>query len=313
MKFKDYYTIMGVGRKASPDEIKQAYRKLARKYHPDVSREPEAEARFKELGEAYEVLKDPEKRAAYDQLGANWKAGQDFRPPPGWNQGFEFRGGFNPGGAQFSDFFETLFGQAGFGAAAGRARQGQRAEARGEDSHASLLIDLEESYRGGTQTLTLQQQETGFGGRSQVRERVVNVNIPKGIRPGQQIRLAGMGGSHGFGKAGDLYLEIGFRPHPRFRVEGKDVFLDLPVTPWEAALGATVTAPTPTGPISLSIPPHSGAGRKLRLAGRGIPAREPGDLYIVLTIALPDAHGEAARKAYQAFAEALPFDPRAGQ
>ena len=314
MEFKDYYQILGVGRDATQDEIKRAYRKLARKYHPDVSKEPDAEARFKEVGEAYEVLKDPEKRAAYDQLGANWKAGQDFRPPPDWDQGFEFHGGgfTDADAAGFSDFFESLFGRGGFGSSrrAGAYRQGFRA--RGEDTHARILIDLEDAYHGATRSITLKHTELGPDGRPQVKERTLNVRIPKGVRQGQSIRLAGQGGAGiGGGPAGDLYLEIEFKPHPFYKVEGKDVYLELPVAPWEAALGAVVKVPTPAGAVDVKIPPNSSGGRKLRLKGRGIPAREPGDFYVVLQIALPKADTETARKAYEDCKKALDFNPRA--
>jgi len=313
MEFKDYYQIMGVERDASQDEIKRAYRRLARKYHPDVSKEAEAESRFKELGEAYEVLKDPEKRAAYDELGANWKAGQEFRPPPDWNQGFEFHGGdFSAADAeQFSDFFESLFGHGGFGGGFRRhARQG--VHARGEDTHARVLIDLEDAYQGATRALTLKHTEMGPDGRPRLAERTLKVKIPKGVRQGQRIRLARQGDPGlGHGEAGDLYLEVAFRPHPRYRVEGKDVYLTLPVAPWEAALGGSVEVPTPGGAVELRIPANSSGGRKLRLKGRGIPAREPGDFYVVLQIALPKADGDASREAYEAFRAATGFDPRA--
>ncbi len=313
MEFKDYYEIMGVKRDATQDEIKRAYRKLARKYHPDVSKDPDAEARFKEVGEAYEVLKDPEKRAAYDQLGANWKAGQDFRPPPDWDQGFEFHGsGFTGADAeQFSDFFESLFGRGGFtrGFGGGARRE---YHARGEDTYAKVLIDLEDAYHGATRTLTLKHTELGPDGRPQIKEHTLNVRIPKGVRQGQHIRLAKQGGpGAGKGAAGDLYLEVDFRPHPFYRVEGRDVFLILPVAPWEAALGAIIKTPTPTGSVDLRIPAHSMGGRKLRLKGRGIPAKGPGDLYVELQIALPKADSEAARKAYKAFKRATDFNPRA--
>jgi curved DNA-binding protein len=312
MEFKDYYKIMGVKRDASQDEIKRAYRKLARKYHPDVSKEADAEARFKEVGEAYEVLKDPEKRAAYDQLGADWKAGQDFRPPPDWDQGFEFHGGgFTGADAEhFSDFFESLFGRGGLG---GYARQARREfHARGEDAYAKVLIDLEDAYLGATRTLTLKATELSPDGRPQLRERSLNVCIPKGVRQGQHIRLAKQGGPGlGKGEAGDLYLEVEFRPHPYYKVEGKDVYLVLPIAPWEAALGATIKAPTPTGPVDLKIPANSSGGHKLRMKGRGIPAKAPGDLYVVLQIALPKADNDAAQKAYRAFAKATEFNPRA--
>lgn len=312
MEFKDYYQILGIDRDATQDEIKRAYRKLARKYHPDVSKEPQAEERFKEVGEAYEVLKDPEKRAAYDQLGANWKAGQDFRPPPDWDQGFEFHGGgFTSADAeQFSDFFESLFGRGGFARGYGGTRR--EYHARGEDTYAKVLIDLEDAYHGATRTLSLKHTELGPDGRPQVKTRALNVRIPKGVRQGQHIRLAGQGGAGlGKGAAGDLYLEVEFRPHRFYKVEGKDVYLTLPVAPWEAALGATVKVPTPAGVVDVKIPPNSSGGRKLRLKGRGIPAREPGDFYVVLQIALPKAETDAARQAYREFERALAFNPRA--
>ncbi len=311
MEYKDYYQTMGVERGATQDEIKRAYRRLARKYHPDVSKEPDAEARFKAIGEAYEVLKDPEKRAAYDQLGADWKAGQEFRPPPGWDQGFEFRGGGFEEAGGFSDFFETLFGRGGFSDAYARgSRRGFHA--RGEDTHAKVLIDLQDAYEGAVRPLTLKHTELDGDGRPRVRERTLNVRIPRGVRQGQHIRLARQGGAGiGGGEAGDLYLEVEFLPHPFYRVEGSDVFLELPVAPWEAALGATVKAPTPTGAVDLRIPPNSAAGRKLRLKGRGIPSRSPGDLYVVLRVALPPADSDAARAAYREMERSLAFNPRA--
>ncbi len=313
MEFKDYYQVMGVARDATQDDIKRAYRKLSRKYHPDVSQEPDAEARFQELGEAYEVLKDPEKRAAYDQLGANWRAGQEFRPPPDWDQGFEFhRGDFSGGDGQgFSDFFESLFGQGGLGG--GFRPRGRRGfHARGEDSHARVYIDLEDAYRGATRSIALKHTELGPDGQPQWVERTLNVRIPKGVCQGQHIRLAGQGAPGiGQGQAGDLYLEVNFLPHAFYHVEGKDVFLDLPVAPWEAALGATVVVPTPSGRVDLKIPPNSETGRKLRLRGRGIPAREPGDLYVALRVVLPPAHGAAEKAAYEAFSRAFHFNPRA--
>jgi curved DNA-binding protein len=311
MEFKDYYQIMGVKRDAAQDEIKRAYRQLARKYHPDVSKEADAEARFKELGEAYEVLKDPEKRAAYDQLGANWKAGQDFRPPPDWKEGFEFSGGNSAGGdtADFSDFFEALYGRGSRPGHGGRASF----HAQGEDRHARVLIDLEDAYNGTTRSITLRVPEIDEQGRVSTREHTLNVTIPRGVRAGQHIRLAGQGGPGiGQGKPGDLYLEVGFRPHARYRVEERDVYLDLPVAPWEAALGATVKAPSPNGIVELKIPADSAAGRKLRLKGRGIPGNAPGDLYVVLQIALPSADTDAAKAFYGNMAEQFKsFDPRA--
>ena len=306
MEFKDYYQIMGVAREASQDEIKRAYRQLARKYHPDVSKEPDAEARFKEVGEAYEVLKDPEKRAAYDQLGSSWKSGQDFRPPPDWNAGFEFSGGFGGGGAaDFSDFFSSLFG----GAARHRGSGGYKA--RGEDHHAKILIDLEDAFSGATRAIALRAPQIDPQGRMAVASRTLNVSIPKGIRAGQHIRLAGQG-TPGMGgeAAGDLYLEVDFKPHSLYRVDGRDLYLDLPLAPWEAALGATVTTPTPGGNVQVKVPPDAQAGRKLRLKGRGIPGDTPGDLYLVLQVALPGADSERAREIYLTMARELAFNPR---
>jgi curved DNA-binding protein len=311
MEYRDYYGIMGLARDATQDEIKRVYRKLARKYHPDVSKEPDAEARFKELGEAYEVLKDPQKRAAYDQLGSQWKAGQEFRPPPDWDQGFEFRSGdFSAAdAAQFSDFFASLFGHDIFGQDSRDARGAQRPR-RGQDTRARVVIDLDDAYHGATRALTLRTTELGPDGRPQTRARTLNVRIPKGVRPGQQIRLAGQGGA-GPGAPGDLYLEMVFRPHPLYRVAGRDVYLELPVAPWEAALGAQVKLPTPDGPVDLKIPPGSHAGRKLRLAGRGIPGQPPGDFYVTLQIVLPPADSAATRAAYRELEQAQAFDPRA--
>ena len=314
MEFKDYYQTMGVKRDATQDEIKRAYRKLARKYHPDVSKEPDAETRFKEVGEAYEVLKDAEKRAAYDQLGANWKAGQDFRPPPDWAEGFEVHGGGfdRADAAEFSDFFEALFGRGGYSQGfAGRPLGGF--DVRGEDTYAKVVIDLEDAYHGATRALTLRHTEMGADGRPNPKEHTLNVRIPKGVRQGQHIRLAHQGGGGiGTGEAGDLYLEVEFRPHPFYHVEGKDVYLELPVAPWEAALGATVKAPTPTGVVDLKIPAGSVSGRKLRLKERGIPGKTPGNLYVVVQIALPPADSDAAKAAYRDMEKVLEFNPRVG-
>ena len=315
MEFKDYYKVMGVARDATEAQIKQAYRKLARKYHPDVSKEKDAEARFKELGEAYEVLKTPEKRAAYDQLGQGPRPGEEFRPPPDWGAGFEFSGaGPGAGGANadFSDFFESLFG--GAGAAPHRRRDagnGGQADRGGLDHHAKVLLDLDATLQGGSRTFTLRVPEIDAQGRLTTRERVLNVQVPKGILPGQTIRLAGQGASPGAqGTPGDLYIEVEFQPHALYRVDGRDLYLDLPVTPWEAALGASVKTPTPGGPVDLKIPAGSHAGTKLRLKSRGIPASTPGDFYVVLQIALPPANDDKARNAYRAMAEAFPFNPR---
>jgi curved DNA-binding protein len=305
MEYKDYYKTLGVGRTATAEEIKSAYRKLARKYHPDVNKAPGAEARFKEIGEAYEVLQDPQKRAAYDQLGTRWREGQEFTPPPDWGAGFEFSpGGFSPADAAgFSDFFSSLFGNFSRQATAGRFR--------GEDHHAKIVIPLEDAFHGATRTITLRAPQLDAQGHVVLRERTLKVRIPKGIRDSQLIRLSGQGApGAGGAPGGDLYLEVHFDPHSLYRVEGRDLLLTLPITPWEAALGATVKAPTPTGVVEVKIPPGSGSGRKLRLQGRGIPGEPPGDLYLVLDVVLPPADTERAKQLYQTMARDLAFNPR---
>jgi len=314
MEFKDYYKTMGVAKDATQDEIKRAYRKLARKYHPDVSSEKDAEKHFKEVGEAYEVLKDPEKRAAYDELGHQFKAGQDFRPPPGWDSGFEYsesgRGRAEDFG--FSDFFESIYGrqQRPGGRQAG-GRQG--IHIRGEDHHAKVMIDIEDSYNGATRPITLRVPELTPDGHVETRNRTLNVRVPKGIRAGQQIRLAGQGGM-GIGKGGngDLFLEVQFQPHPRFRVEESDIYLDLPVAPWEAALGAKVKVSSPGGELDLKVPPQSQTGKKLRLKGRGLPGKTPGDFYVVLKIVNPPVTTEEDREAWRTLQKKFAFNPRTG-
>jgi curved DNA-binding protein len=305
MKFKDYYETFGVARTATQEDIKRAYRKLARKYHPDVSKDPDAEARFKELGEAYAVLKDPEKRAAYDQVGSQWKAGQDFQPPPGWDAGFEFSGRDSGNGMDHSDFFEALFGRH----AAGAQRPGMHA--RGQDHHAKVLIDLEDAYRGAQRSISLRMPELDGQGHVTMRERKLDVSIPKGIHAGQHLRLVGQGElGYGEGPAGDLYLEVGFNAHRQFRVDGRDVLLDLPLAPWEAALGCSLVVPTPEGSVQLTVPANSAAGRQLRLKGKGIPGKPPGDLYAVLDVVLPPADTESRKAAYGEMAKAFEFNPR---
>jgi curved DNA-binding protein len=310
VEFKDYYKVMGVARDATETQIKQAYRKLARKYHPDVSKEKDAEARFKEVGEAYEVLKTPDKRAAYDQLGPGHPPGEEFRPPPDWGTGFEFRGAAGRDSSSYSDFFESLFGaQSRAGSAGSRSAFHP---GRGEDHHAKVLLDLDATLQGGSRQLTLRVPEVDAEGRLVSKERVLKVQVPKGILPGQHIRLTGQGErAPGEGTPGDLFIEVEFEPHPLYRIDGRDLYLDLPVAPWEAALGATVKTPTPTGTVDLKIPAAAHAGSKLRLKGRGIPASPPGDFYVVLQIALPAANDDKARAAYSALAAALPFNPRA--
>lgn len=318
MKFKDYYETLGVDRSASDDDIKKAFRKLARKYHPDVSKLPDAEQHFKEINEASEVLRDPEKRAAYDRMGSRYHAGEDFQPPPAGDRSAGAAGGptgFSQAGGDFdpSDFFEALFGRQARQARSGQAPpEGARGFA-GEDQHAKVLIDLEDAYRGARRSLGLRVPTLGPGGEITVAERQLDIAIPKGIRAGQHLRLAGQGSpGAGGGPPGDLYLEIDFNPHPRFRIDGRDVYLDLAVAPWEAALGATVDVPTPDGTVQLTVPPTSATGRKLRLRGRGIPGQTPGDLYAVLTVVLPPAEDAGTREAYARFAQAFAdFDPRA--
>jgi len=308
MQFKDYYAVLGVKRDASAEDIKKSYRRLARKYHPDVSKEENAEDRFKEVQEAYEVLKDPEKRAAYDQLGSDYRPGQDFRPPPDWGSGFEFSG---PGGGAggFSDFFEQLFGG---GSPFSRGRGGARFDLRGEDHHARIELPLEQAYAGGTQTLSLQHPEVGPDGRARLRTRQLKVRIPAGVTDGQVIRLAGQGApGTGQGGSGDLYLQVALKPHPLFVVEGRDVTLTLPVAPWEAALGGPVTVPTLGGEVELRVPANSRAGQKMRLKGRGLPGTPPGDQYVILQVVLPPADTPAARELFERMRNELSFDPRA--
>ncbi|MBL7089464.1 DnaJ C-terminal domain-containing protein [Acidovorax sp.] len=331
MEFKDYYQTLGVSPTATADEIKKAYRKLARKYHPDVSKEPDAVARMTALNEANAVLSDPEKRAAYDRLAQEPHArpGQEFRPPPHWDAGFEFSDGagshggtHGPGGASgdYSDFFEQLFGRAARArGTSGRAErgdgpQGPQAHAqRGTDHHARIELDLADAYRGAERTLTLQSAHQADDGSLVRDERQLAVKIPQGVREGQLIRLAGQG-SPGWGgaPAGDLFLEVLFKPDPRWRAEGRDVYQPLAVTPWEAALGASVEVTTPGGSvIEVSVPAGWKSGRKLRLKGRGIPGHPPGDLYLELHLALPPATNDAERAAYAALAQAFAhYQPR---
>ncbi|OQX04604.1 MAG: cytochrome C biogenesis protein [Thiothrix lacustris] len=302
MEYKDYYKVLGLTKEATPDDIKRVYRKLARKYHPDISKEDNAEEQFKEVGEAYEVLKDPEKRAAYDQLGEDLKAQRDFRPPPNGTAGAGQS-------ADFDDFLANLFGQRGrSGAGAGRVYQ-----ENGEDSHAKVSIDLEDAYHGTTRSLNLRMTERAADGRPFLKERTLNIKIPKGVKQGQHIRLQGQGNPGiGGGSAGDLYLEIAFNPHPLYRVEALDVYLDLPLAPWEAALGGSVKVPTPDGAVDMKIPPNSSTGRKLRLKGRGIPAQTPGDFYVTLKVVMPETFSDKAKALYAELALEQAFNPRAG-
>jgi curved DNA-binding protein len=308
VEYRDYYKILGVGRDATQGDIKRAYRKLARKYHPDVSKQPDHEEKFKEVGEAYQVLKDTEKRAAYDQLGSQWKSGQDFRPPPEWDAGFEYSNGPEYAGSAHSDFFESIFGR-GYHGSDGRSSGFQ---AQGQNHHARIFISVEDAYKGATREVTLHAPEIDASGHVITRERTLNLKIPKGVREGQNIRLAGQG-MPGMGGApsGDLYLEIAFNTHDIYRVDGRDVYLDLPVTPWEAALGAKIKVPTPNGAVNLAIPKGSQTGDKLRLKARGIPGKTAGGLIVTLRVVLPAAETESARKIYSEMEQELGFNPRA--
>ncbi len=334
MEFQDYYKILGVDKTANDADIKKAYRRLARKYHPDVSKEKNAEAEFKKVNEAYEVLKDKEKRAAYDQLGPNWKAGQDFRPPPGWEQSFggggaEFRsftGGQGQGGG-FSDFFESLFGGGGFRQGGfsqggfsqggfhqrdfGQAQQdpfGQQAQQsqKGEDIHAQLTIDIEDAYHGANKKVNLQVPAKNEFGHTQMKLTSLNVKIPKGILSGKKIRLKGKGSAaKGYGEAGDLYLEIHYKPSNQYKVEGKDIIFTVPVAPWEAALGASITVESLVGKKTVKIPPNTNSGKKLRLKEKGMPGNPAGDFYYQLMIMNPPVDSEEQQQAFEALQKAF--------
>jgi len=296
VEFKDYYQTLGVAREAAADEIRKAFRKLARKYHPDVSKEPDAEARMKEVNEAYAVLSDPEKRAAYDQLGRNYRPGEEFRPPPDWDAGFEFSH-HDFQGADFSDFFAELFGRMG-------------ARGHGEDHYAKVLLDVEDAFLGAARQISLRVPKVDAGRRVALETRTLSVKIPAGVREGQLIRLAGQGAA-GAGKPGDLLLEVHFKPHPRYRIDGRDLHVDLPVAPWEAALGAVLRVAVPGGALNVRIPAGAQSGRVLRVRGKGIPAAPPGDLLLTLRVVLPSAETPKARELYEQMARDLAFDPRA--
>lgn len=306
MEFKDYYKTLGVARDATAEELKKAFRKLARKYHPDVSKEADAQLHMQEVNEAYAVLSDPEKRAAYDQLGSGHRPGQEFRPPPDWDAGFEFSGrGFSPHeAAGYSDFFSELFGRMGGTHAGFRAR--------GEDHHAKVLLDLEDAFSGATRQISLRVPQMDARGRVQLVPRTLNVKIPVGVRAGQVIRLAGQGAPGvGGAAAGDLLLEVQFKPHPRFRTDGRDLHLSLPLAPWEAALGSIVAVDLPHGSVKVRIPEGAQSGKSLRVRGKGIPGDPPGDLLLDLQVVLPPADTAKARALYETMARELAFEPRA--
>lgn len=308
MEYQDYYKILGVDRNADAATIKKRYRILAQKYHPDISKEPNAEEKFKEVKEAYEVLKDPTKRKAYDQMGSQWQAGQSFTPPPGWEFRSTSDGGqeeFNAGA--FSEFFENLFGQRVHGQA-----HRQTYSQPGQDQFSKIPIFLEEAYQGAERIIRLQEPESDQRtGQVRLKTRQIKVKIPAGVTEGQQIRLAhqGMPGRDG-GRNGDLYLEIQLVPHPLYTVKDRDIYLSLPVTPWEAALGAKVIVPTLGGKVELNIPAGSQTGRQLRLRGRGLGGKSPGDQYILLVIHIPEPKTPQQRELYEKMANEMPFNPR---
>ena len=319
MEYKDYYTLLGVPKGASQEEVGKAFKKLARKYHPDLNPDnPEAEAKFKEINEAYEVLKDPEKRKLYDSLGPNWKEGQNFQPPPGF-ENFKFRsGGF--GGEGFSDFFETIFGGAGgFGGGGsygggrfGGDPFGRTMRSRGHDAEVRLNLTMEEAYRGGRKTLTLQEQVRGADGRPQMQSKTLEVNIPAGVKDGAKIRLAGQGSpGMGGGPAGDLLLQVTIAEHPLFRLEGVNVIYDLRLAPWEAVLGCTVRIPTLDGPVDMNIPAGVSSGQKLRLAGKGLGKGESqGDQFVRMVIRSPKNLTDRERQLWQELAAISSFQAR---
>lgn len=312
VKYKDYYDILGVARTSAQVDIKAAYRKLARKLHPDVNKAKDAEDKFKELGEAYEVLSDPEKRKRYDHLGSNWRNGQDFTPPSGYSEWSQS----GDSGGSFSDFFESLFGRGfhGGGYEGGFPGREREHHIQGEDQEVRVRIPLEDAFHGAERVITLQSREMGPGGRVHAKTRNISVKIPPGVSTGQRIRLAGQGGQGaGRGGAGDLFLLVEIEPHERFRVGGRDLFVDLPLAPWEAALGATIILPTLAEDVSLTVPPGTSSGQKLRLRGKGIPnsSGQSGDLYAELRIVTPKKLTVAEKELWQHLAKESKFDPRA--
>lgn len=319
MDYKNYYEILGVAEKAKPEEIKAAYRRLARKYHPDVSKEANAEDKFKEVNEAYEVLKDPEKRAEYDQLkkmGA-YAGDGSFRPPPGWQSASNFQGGgFTEADAQhFSDFFNAIFGEAGTAHRTYSSSGQSGLRMRGEDIHTRLALFLEEAYSGCEKQVQFQIPEVDSRGLVSHRVKTLNIKVPAGLSPGQHIRLAGQGSPGiGGGPNGDLFIEIQLAPHPLFTVEGQDIYLTLPITPWEAALGATVTVPSVETKLKLTIPKGAASGQKLRLKGKGlVSGKKRGDQIVVLKLVMPKSRSEEAQTLYERLAELeRDFDPRSG-
>lgn len=309
MEFKDYYAILGASTEASVDELKRAYRKLARKYHPDVSKEPDAEKQFKEVNEAWEVLGDPQKKARYDQLRTHrgHPGTGDFQPDDNaYYQHFREGGSHAENVGDFSDFFNTIFG----GAHPFTQHSHQHYAATGQDAHVKVSIPLILAYQGGLQTIQL-QMPVAAAGKKESQTKSLNIKIPAGVTNGSQIRLKGQGyPGMGTGSAGDLYIEIAIQHHPFFSLHQKDIHLKLPITPWEAALGATISVPTLGGPVSLKIPSGAQSEQKLRLKGRGLPGQPPGDQYAILQIYTPKADSEKAKALYEQMAALMPFNPR---
>ncbi|HEX4024040.1 MAG TPA: DnaJ C-terminal domain-containing protein [Steroidobacteraceae bacterium] len=307
MQYKDYYAILGLARGANDEEIKRAYRKLARKYHPDVSKEPGAEEKFKEVAEAYQTLKDPDKRTAYDQLGAH-RSGEEFRPPPDWQQQWKGSFGEAPFAAEQMDLAD-LFAHLGAG-----VRSGARRAMPGQDFEISVPITVEEAYGGTEINLDLNMPEYDEHGQLRRVPHAFKARIPKGATDGQRLRIPGKGGRGlNGGRNGDLYLDIALRAHPLYRAAGHDLYIDLPLAPWEAVLGTAVEVPTPAGRVRLKIPAGTQAGQHLRLPRRGLPKPKggQGDLYAIVQIVVPSVAGEPERALYQQLAAASAFDPRA--
>jgi len=318
LEYKDYYKLLGVAKGASQEEVGKAFKKLARKYHPDLNpNNPEAESKFKEINEAYEVLKDPEKRKLYDSLGPNWKDGQHFQPPPGF-ENFQFRsGGFGAEG--FSDFFETIFGGGGFAGAGnfgggrfGGESFGRTMRSRGHDAEVRLTLSMEEAYRGGRKALTLQEQVQGADGMPRLQSKTLEVNIPAGVKDGAKIRLAGQGSpGRGGGPSGDLLLQVAIEEHPLFRLEGVHEVHDLRMAPWEAALGCTVRVPTLDGPVDMTIPAGVSSGQKLRLAGKGLgKGASQGDQFVRIVIRTPRNLTDRERELWQELSAISSFQAR---
>jgi curved DNA-binding protein len=312
VKYKDYYAILGLARGASADEVKKAYRKLARKYHPDVSKEKDAEEKFKEINEAYQTLSDDEKRAAYDQLGRH-RPGEEFRPPPDWGERFG-AGGFGGGGAQFEEFdLSDLFAQFGMRGGGGRSAGGRAFAAPGQDYEVVADISLEDAARGTEVALETVATEVDADGTPRRVPRTVRIRVPKGAVDGQRLRVPGKGGpGRGGGAPGDLYLDIRLRPHPLFKPVDHDLYVEVPIAPWEAVLGAEVEVPTLEGRVKVTVRPGARAGQKLRLAGKGLPTARGGhgDLYCVLQVVTPTVMSEREKALYKELARISRFDPR---